>query len=301
MIRILWTQKEDAGPGPRAYPAMAYDSSRARTVLFGGNGDTGPLGDTWEWDGENWTQMADSGPPARFQSAMVYDVQRNQTVLFSGSNLKSDTWGWDGRNWTQLADSGAWPRTVFGMAYDSKRHRAVVFGGTGTAVGDVGADTWEWDGAAWTQQAVTGPPARTCHMMAYDNSRDRSVLVGGFDKLAGGSRGDTWEWNGSVWTQVSDFGVTPCAFAALSFKGDSVALFGGVSGQSGTPIANYKFYGSTWTWNGKNWTLRQHFGPSPRLGPAMCYDSKRGKLVLFGGVLSNGTIVADTWEHSEVP
>ena len=61
MIRILWTQKQDAGPAPRVYSAMAYDSNRGRTVLFGGLGGAGVgnLGDTWEWDGENWTHMAD--------------------------------------------------------------------------------------------------------------------------------------------------------------------------------------------------------------------------------------------------
>jgi hypothetical protein len=88
---------------------MAYDSSRGRTVLFGGAGASDVLADTWEWDGENWTQMADSGPPARSSHAMAYDVQRNQTVLFGGvgsdpQHFKGDTWGWDGSNWTQLAD-----------------------------------------------------------------------------------------------------------------------------------------------------------------------------------------------------
>ena len=168
MTRILWTQKQDAGPRGRAHQAMAYDSNRGRTVLFGGTGgaDVGSLGDTWEWDGENWTQMADSGPPAREQAAMAYDVQRNQTVLFGGLGPGgfggSDTWGWDGSNWTQLAVSGPLPRTNFGMAYDSKRQRIVVFGGLRLfAGGALLADTWEWDGAAWTELAVTGPAVST--------------------------------------------------------------------------------------------------------------------------------------------
>jgi len=135
MTRILWTQKQDAGPAPRAYSAMAYDSNRGRTVLFGGTGviATNLFADTWEWDGENWTQVADSGPPARAQAAMAYDVQRKQTVLFGGLGPGGfgggDTWGWDGDNWTQLAVSGPSPRTNFAMAYDSKRQRIVVFGG----------------------------------------------------------------------------------------------------------------------------------------------------------------------------
>jgi hypothetical protein len=285
---------------------MAYDSSRGRTVLFGGLGGAGVgnLGDTWEWDGENWTQMADSGPPARGQAAMAYDVQRNQTVLFGGAGPGAlflvDTWGWDGSTWTQLAVSGPSPRTNFAMAYDSKRQRIVVFGGLWVATGGaLLADTWEWDGAAWTQLAVTGPAGRRGHVMAYDSTRDRSVLFGGFDQFH--TFGDTWEWNGSMWTQVSDFGIVPCVFASLAFKGDSVALFGGASGTASDPAA--KVLGSTWTWNGRNWTLRQDFGPSPRFSHTMCYDSKRGTLVLFGGFInlqSNAT-AADTWEHSEGP
>ena len=160
MTRILWTQKQDAGPAPRAYSAMAYDSNRGRTVLFGGTGviATNLFADTWEWDGENWTQVADSGPPARAQAAMAYDVQRNQTVLFGGAGpgaLLVDTWGWDGSTWTQLAVSGPSPRTNFAMAYDSKRQRIVGFGGYGgpplaghLGVGRYGMDSIGGDGAA---------------------------------------------------------------------------------------------------------------------------------------------------------
>ena len=106
MIRILWTQKEDAGPAPRTLASMAYDSGRGRTVLYGGRSSTAFLNNTWEWDGANWTQMADAGPPARSGAAAAYDAERNQTVIFSGSNTEPDTWGWDGSNWTQLADGG---------------------------------------------------------------------------------------------------------------------------------------------------------------------------------------------------
>jgi hypothetical protein len=44
-----WRQIQDIGPGPRQFVAMAYDSDRSRSVLFGGNGQSGGfLGDTWE-------------------------------------------------------------------------------------------------------------------------------------------------------------------------------------------------------------------------------------------------------------
>jgi hypothetical protein len=330
MIRILWTQKQDAEPPSRNSASMAYDSGRGRTVLYGGQNSNGPLGDTWEWDGANWTQMADAGPPARFGAATAFDAARNQTVIFSGSNGEPDTWGWDGSNWTQLADSGPSSRASSAMAYDSNRQRSVLFGGTSSGA-NIG-DTWEWDGTAWTQVAETGPGARSFHSIAYDSGRDRTVLFGGFTGQAqviilnalGGSvaqgviLGDTWEWDGSVWTQVSDFGATPVCFGGLAFKGDSVALFGGASGSGesetekdvavGGVVLEFEIVAtttwtlsneSTWTWSGKNWTLRQVFGPSPRYGHNLVYDTKRGTLVLFGGNSSASTYLGDTWEHSE--
>ncbi len=45
----LWTQVQDIGPSPRAYPAIGYDSARARVVIFGGWPGQIALGDTWEW------------------------------------------------------------------------------------------------------------------------------------------------------------------------------------------------------------------------------------------------------------
>jgi hypothetical protein len=43
-----WTQIQDIGPGPRALMAMAYDSDRSRSVLFGGRNQSAFVGDTWE-------------------------------------------------------------------------------------------------------------------------------------------------------------------------------------------------------------------------------------------------------------
>src|ERR1041384_4804856 len=55
--------------------AMAYDSARGVTVLFGGfAGDY--LSDTWEWNGTVWTRRTVTGPPGREYAAMVFDAAR---------------------------------------------------------------------------------------------------------------------------------------------------------------------------------------------------------------------------------
>ncbi len=56
-----WRARTNPG---RASHAMAYDSTRQKTLLFGGY-YLSDLGDTWEWDGSAWTQMAATGPSAR--------------------------------------------------------------------------------------------------------------------------------------------------------------------------------------------------------------------------------------------
>ena len=82
----------------------------------------------------------------------------------------------------------------------------------------------------------------------------------------------------------------------MAFKNDSVALFGGIILSEPRAI-----FGNTWTWDGKHWTLRQDIGPGPRAQHAMAFESKRGRLVLFGGQTTTNLAITlgDTWEHSE--
>lgn len=51
----MWRRAESAPPKRRG-TAVAYDVARKRVVMFGGDGESGLLADTWEWDGTRWTQ-----------------------------------------------------------------------------------------------------------------------------------------------------------------------------------------------------------------------------------------------------
>jgi hypothetical protein len=95
-----WTPRSPAiSPLGRASHAMAYDSARARVVLFGGVG-TGYMGDTWEWDpsfgpGGTWIWSNTPGPGQRSGHAMVYDTQRHAAILvggYAGGSSMADTW-----------------------------------------------------------------------------------------------------------------------------------------------------------------------------------------------------------------
>lgn len=138
-----WSLKSSTGPLPRAKHALAFDSSRGVTVLFGGEStqSLGNFGDTWEWDGATWTQRSSTGPSPRSHHAMVYDEQLGKTVLFGGNSgtLSGETWTWDGTIWEQLVIPGPPARDQHRMSYDPGRNRIVMFGGKPTE-----ADTWEF-------------------------------------------------------------------------------------------------------------------------------------------------------------
>jgi hypothetical protein len=193
-----WTQIANGGPPPRHSHAMAFDSTRNRTLLFGGSSPNGFLGDTWEWDGEEWVQVEDAGPPARLDHAMAFDTARGRVVLFGGraSDVFGDTWEWDGTVWTQRSAIGPPPATAVAMAATGTR--VLVFGGLPSM--EDGAipmgNTWEWDGRHWTIRQDVGPGPRWDHAMAYDTVRRRTVLFGGAATAPGqpfGPLGDTWE------------------------------------------------------------------------------------------------------------
>jgi hypothetical protein len=296
MSRLLWTQKQDTGPSPRALHGMAYDSNRKRVLLYGGNTApyrfAGARGDTWEWDGKNWLQVAQFGPPPMNDHAMAFDSGRSRVVLVSSND--ANTWEWDGDYWTQVADTGP---NVWGsaMAYDVQRGRIAVFGGTARWGGGPRNETWEWNGTEWTQTAETGPLGRYRHTMVYDTGRKRLVLFGGISTTA--LFGDTWEWDGNAWEQVAEFGPSARMGHAMVYDPGRArtVLFGGADVVNGLEHS----LKDTWEWDGKRWLQTEDMGPERRYFHAMAYDGSRHKVVLFGGHTSEASPeieLNDTWE-----
>ncbi len=289
----------DGAPSPRSGHAMAYDSARARTVLFAGNTAGGLNGETWEWDGDEWHLVGQSGPAARYKHVMAYDGTRGVVVLFGGydaNGWNGETWEWDGTGWALRTSGGPTPRSSSAMAYDDDYGVVVLFGGR-DAGGPI-AETWEWDGNAWTQRTPDWPPVpspRAGHAMAYDLDRARVVLFGGTNSVP--VVGDTWEWDGAnlAWCFRTGEGAPSRSGHAMAYdagRGETV-LFGGW-------VSVNRRSDETWAWDGSAWAQRSPVHkPSARCSHALTYDSRRAVLVLFGGatgspfdpVLSN-----ETWE-----
>ena len=280
----------------RSGHAMAYDSARGVTVLFGGSTNNGYSGETWEWNGAIWTQRAVSGPSSRYFHAMAYDAARGVTVLFGGldstNSNNSETWEWNGVVWTQRAGSGPAARSGHVMAYDSARGVTVLFGGSVNS--GFSGETWEWNGSAWTQRVVSGPSPRTNSGMAYDTAHGRMLLFGGY--ASDGDNGETWAWNGSAWTLVSSGGPSPRSSLAMAYDSSRgvTVLSGGYSYSDQTSNAE------CWEWSGTAWTQSAASGPSARSSQAVAFDSARGVTVLFGGVDSAASLNGETWEWNGV-
>jgi hypothetical protein len=161
-----WTQVEATGPGPRSNHAMAFDSVRNRTVLFGGGiagagGAVQPLSDTWEWNGDVWTEVADTGPVARNMAAMT--STGGLAILHGGAVggvLMADTWQWLGGHWSKMQEMGPSPRCAHVLSYDSDRQKIVLFSGESNDPRQTYlADTWE----------AKSPPAPSARAQGPDN------------------------------------------------------------------------------------------------------------------------------------
>ena len=249
---LSWVNRTPAvSPPALSAAAMAYDSRRGVSVLFGGALTLGPAtAGTWEWDGIAWTQRTlGVSPTARVWHAMAYDSARGQVVLFGGDGggLQADTWTYDGTNWVHLFPATSPPpRRGASMAFDSVRNRIVLFGGHN----DTGRlnDTWEWDGMNWTQRfSVATPHPRAHASMDFDSRVGKTILFGGdhLRPLDLGPINDTWQWDGNQWTELWPDAAPAARFgqkmAFDSARGRSV-VFGGTNG-FGPPQV---FYTDTW-------------------------------------------------------
>lgn len=115
-----WRRREprdpegDGDPAARVEHAMAFDSLRAQTILFGGKGLPGFLDDTWAWDGDSWERMVpsdpedDGNPSPRSGHVMVYDSARGLVMDYLISTIRGLGTGADG--------AGLAPRTPRAMA-----------------------------------------------------------------------------------------------------------------------------------------------------------------------------------------
>lgn len=288
---------ESLAVAPRRRAGMAYDATRARTVMLGGITTRGldytgsVLRETWESSGADWTRRTDLPfQPGGLDPKIVFDPTQRRSLAVSANNETLELHAWEGRTWS-LIRAALVPsyRLHFAAAFDETRRRLVVWGGSSSTGAQL--DVLEYDGTNWTTIPASGPAGRNEPAMAYDGGR--IVMFGGRATSNNQVLNDTWEWDGTTWTQRNPTNV-PTARNGHSLTWNSirrrVVLFGGGTESPG-PVFN-----DTWEWDGTNWNSLVTTTPPPaRSGHSAAYDSDRGRLLIaFGETEQN--LLADTWE-----
>jgi len=267
-----WTSPGLTSPVPPARKGhtFAYDARNGLFVLFGGQGSSGMMNDTWTYDPDTnmWTEMKPASyPQARAFHSMVYDSVNGAMLLFGGQFLQY------------------WP------------YQLVYLG-----------DTWTYNlsSNAWSQKtSMSAPSVRMNHAMAYDTARGTAVLYGG--AVNGGYLGDTWTRNSTtgIWVNVTPVSSPRKGYDFVMLYGGpscEVMLFGGWNGSaaagSGT-IISYPFPSETWVYRASTntWTNRPHPSmPAPRFSSAAAFDIAANSVVLFGGYAYQSSL-GDTWQY----
>jgi hypothetical protein len=181
---------------------VAWDSARARLVVFGGHDGTARLGDTWEWDGTQWLNVTPAGtsPSPRNFCAMAFDLRSGRVLLFGGNDgsYQNDTWQWDGIGWTQL-NPATQPaaRQQHGMVTRIDQPDVLMCCGQNATTRF--GDTWLWNGTDWRQVVTATLPApRVALDIAYDAVRGQVVIPGGNNSSLN-PVGNIAEFDGTDW------------------------------------------------------------------------------------------------------
>ena len=248
---------------------------------------------------QTWIQATPANPPTALRSAGIAHHPLAGLVVYgglaTGNVLLADTRAWNGTDWATLAPATTPPgRWGHRMVYDSHRGVLVTFGGRSPTITATANDTWEFDGVDWHQVVTpTSPSPRAFYSMAFDERRGRVVMFGIQSGSASGAQ--TWEYDGTTWQQATTATTPPSVETpAMAYdKGRGVVvLFGG---WNGTPPGT--MYGTTWEYDGNDWTQRfPATTPTPRYRAGCAYDDARGRVVMYGG-FGNATALQDTWEY----
>lgn len=160
--------------------------------------------------------------------------------------------------------------------------------------GAVAANATPATAGQWSPTVAGTLSEREDPAVAADPKTGSLVLFGGDN--SNNVQADTWLFDGKTWTRAHPAhvpgGRTGASLAYFPPTGTDL-LFGGDS--HNTAVGDY---GSTWSWNGTDWSLLVPTGspsaPPARLDASMAYDPDNRTLIMFGGQAPDG-VLDDTW------
>jgi hypothetical protein len=158
-------------PPARTNGVMADDPATGSIVLFGGQGKSASLEDTWIWDGSSWSQAHPStSPPALSGAQMAYDPISRDLVLVGGqietgtifngpvacsSGSSGSASGHSDSSTGVIPPADAQPAAT--PRPSSRPSTPIVVGPSCGVTGAENAATWLWDGSNWSQAAGSTP------------------------------------------------------------------------------------------------------------------------------------------------
>lgn len=291
-------ENDTSGPAPRTDASAAYDPATRTVVFFGGTDRSGPLAETWTWDGSEWRRQHPATSPSPRQDAILaFDPSSNRLILFGGvtcgrfqptdligcddTHVLSDTWAWDGTTWslvntTQSPKVDHFAGDRINGATDEAHGRIIV---VAHAHGDRDdrVQTWSFTEGDW--HLLT--PAHVPHLWdfsgpQFDAGTGRLLLLQGpiphFDcgtvTCTNDFQEGMWTWDGSDWRTLPS--NIPPDRGALLRTAHGLLLFGD---------------GGLYTWNGSGWNAGAPlpWGDTLRDGWTGAYDAPRKTLVIYGG------------------
>ncbi len=306
-----WKRMRPAqSPSPRAYSAMAFDERNGVTVLFGGDGSSDNLNDTWTYNltTDTWTEMNPAtAPPPREAMLMAFDKAAGVTVMHSGragsGGDYGDTWLYNTSNntWWRALSSGGPGSNRNTMAYDDADRLELVFvdGSSSVMAYNISANTWT------SLNPPSKPPVYMGRGMGYDIANGAMVITGGFTRKPNDDiviYDELWSYNLSqnAWKHITKPKEIPSPrhSHAMSYDeaGAKAVMFGGENSSS----SSYQL-GDTWTYDlaTNAWSLKSPAkSPPSRRAHGMVYCPGPNVTVLFGGNSYAGhTSFNDTWTY----
>jgi hypothetical protein len=284
-----WSLQRPAGTPPPKYDniAAAYDPPGNRMLVIGG-------GHVWALDlgGElAWSEVVAAGnAPGNGHLIVVFDPVRDRAIVYAQSSLK--TWVLDLRDgpvWETLPAAG-YPPLGEAAIYDPVRDRIVLFA---RALGDNTCAVWTLSlgvDPAWTRITPAGQAWGVQRPVAiYDPEGDRMILMGGAfpeyfmtgDVMAL-SLGGTPEWSCAL---PGDYPLSRWCHAGVYDSRERRLIVQG----GDRDFADSKQLGDTWAVNLTGtpaWTPLTVAPPAPRVDHAVAWDSKRHRMMVYGGYSS---------------
>ncbi|MFK7739079.1 MAG: hypothetical protein AB8H80_02060 [Planctomycetota bacterium] len=277
-----------------AYPSIVYDPSRGSCVVFQPSQESG----LWAWDGSQWLREPGPSFSGNAGSRMVYDGNGQRLLLVGGGDLADPALhAWDGllSQWVPLGVGGP-QASDHGVWFDPVRNIVGSVGGR-TIGSSVDSSIWEWDGASWQRRTFGAPGGRQETKLAHDASLRRTYMYGGES-----GESDLWRLEQSNWELLvrAQANQLPSPSWPGSPRGTRIVfddaraglvLLGGDPNTFNPVFPMYRLAGNEWE------QIPLASAPPLRRDPSVCYDSRRQRVLLFGGrsVTGFGDWLNDLW------